>query len=76
MTTQCHLGLVSVSPSSYVKEAIRICEEYVAKHLSKGKRLPKWAENPFKYGYCPELDVSPVLGPDEASYYQSLRGVM
>ena len=38
--------------------------------------MPKRAENPFSIGYCPELDVSPVLGPDETSYYQSLIRVM
>ena len=57
----------SMSPSKYVQEAVRICEEYVAKDLSKGYKLPKKADNPFKSGYCPELDVSPVLGPNEAS---------
>ena len=64
-----------MSPSKYVQEAIRICKEYIAKHLSKGYKLPKRAENLFKSGYCRELDVFLVLGPDEASYYQSLKGV-
>ena len=36
----------------------------------------KRADNPFKSGYCPELYVALVLEPDEASYYQSLIGVM
>lgn len=27
-------------------------------------------------GYRPELDVSPVLGPEQANYYQSLIGVL
>ena len=53
-----------------------IHHEYVAKHVSKGYKLPKRAKNPIESGYCPELDVSPCLGPDEASYYQSLIGVM
>jgi hypothetical protein len=26
--------------------------------------------------YHPELDVSPVLGPDQAKYYQSLIGLL
>ena len=51
-----------MSPSKYVHKAIRICEEYVAKHLSKGYELPKRANNPFKSGYCPDLDVSLLLG--------------
>ena len=46
------------------------------KHISKCYRLPKRAENPFDMGYCSEVDVFPVLGPDEASYYQFLIGVM
>ena len=39
-------------------------------------RLPKRVENPFTVGYCPKLDVPPVLGPDETSYYQALIEVM
>ena len=35
--------------------------------------MPKRVENPFFVGYCPELDVSPVLGPDEAFYYKTLK---
>ena len=34
------------------------------------------AEDQFKSGYHHELDMSPVLGPDEMYYYQSLIGVM
>ena len=64
-----------MSPSKYVQEAV-VCEEYVAKYLSKDYKLPRLADNPFQHGYCPELDVSPVLGPNEASCYESLTGVM
>ena len=38
--------------------------------------MPKRVDYPFESGYCPELDVSPKLGPDELSYYQSLVRVM
>ena len=61
--------------SKYSQEAVRICKEYVAKHI-KGYRLPKRAENPFFTGYCPKLDVSPVVGSYKSSYCQSLIGVM
>ena len=64
----------SMSPSKYVQEAVRICKEYAATHLSKGCKLPRRSDNPFESGYCPESDVSSVLGPDEASYYKSLIG--
>ena len=54
--------------SKYVQEAVRICESYVAKHLSKVNKLLIRADNPFKSGCCPELDVFPVLELDEVSY--------
>ena len=70
---QLHRGIWDwmMSPSKYVQEVVRIFEEYVAKCPNKGYRLPKRAENSFTMGYCPKLDVSQVLGPDEASFYQS-----
>ena len=63
-------------PSKYVQKAIRICEEHVAKQLSKNYRLPRRAESPFESGYCPDLNNSLIAGQDEASYYQFLREVM
>ena len=65
-----------MSPSRYVKEEGQIFKEYTAKHLCKGYKLPKRADNLFEHSYCPELGISLVLGPVEASYYQSLIGVM
>ena len=65
-----------MSTSKYVQEKVRICKDYIAKHLRKGQKLPNRAENPFESGYCHELDVPLVLEPDEASYYQSLIVVM
>ena len=38
--------------------------------------MPKMADNPFKSGRFPKLDVSLVLGPEEASDCQSLIRVM
>ena len=69
------MGMV-INPSKYCQEAVRICEEYVVKHLTKVYRLSEKAENPFPMGYYPEFDVSPVLWPDEASCYQFLKEVM
>ena len=75
---QLHNGIWvwSMRPSTYIKEAVRICNEYVAKHLSKDYKLPKRADNPSKIYYWHELNVSPILGPDEASYDQFLIAVM
>ena len=38
--------------------------------------MPKKAENPFKMGYDSELDTSPELDPDAASYYLVIKGVL
>ena len=64
---QLHNGIWawSMSLSKYVQEAVRICKECIAKHLSKGYKLPKRAENPFESGDCHKLDVFLVLGPDK-----------
>jgi hypothetical protein len=39
-------------------------------------KLPKTAKTPMQTLYRLELDVTPELGPNEASYYQSLIGVL
>ena len=65
MQLQSGIWVWSICPSKYVQKAVSICEEYVAKHLSKGYKFSRMAENPFKSSYCPELDVSLVLGPDK-----------
>ena len=59
--------------SQYVQEAVKNVEEWLKK---RSRSLPRKAEAPFKAGYRPELDVSQELGPDEASYYQSLIGIL
>ena len=38
---QLHNGAWSMSPSKCVYKSVRICKEYVEKHLSKGYKLPK-----------------------------------
>jgi len=39
-------------------------------------KLPYKAPNPLTFDYCPEIDVSHELGEDDASYYQTLIGVI
>jgi len=65
-----------MSLSKYVKESVRNCEKHLAEHYKGKYRLPNKAPNPFPVGFAPELDDSPELGPDEASYYASLVGMM
>ena len=38
--------------------------------------MPKKAENPFKMGYYQELNISPELDPDAASYYLTIVGIL
>ena len=40
----------------------------------QGHMLPKRDPTPFKGGYQPEMDVSPELNPENATYYQSQIG--
>ena len=66
----------SMNLSKYVPEAVRICKEYVAKHLSEGYRLPERLKNVLSMGYYQELDEFLQLGLDEAFYHQSLMRVI
>ena len=61
------------SSSQYVQEAVKNVEAWLSK---KDRTLPRRAEAPFKPGYRPEVDISSELGPEEASYYQSLIGML
>ena len=64
------------SSSQYCQAAIKNVQEYLAKDHMKGWKIPKKAEMPIQSSYCPELDVSPELSVDLASYYQSLIGIL
>ncbi len=57
----------------YLKEAIRTVELELQK---MGKVLRGKPNTPMQTNYRPELDVTPILGPDQANYYQSLIGVL
>jgi hypothetical protein len=64
-------GVVSWCNSShrYVQEAIRNTEKYIQQN--GGKMLRKKTSSPMESNYRPELDVSPLLDPEKANYYQS-----
>ena len=64
------------SASQYVQMTVKKLEEYITKHEKKEWKIPMNAEMPMKTIYHPELDVSPELDPSEASYYQSLIGIL
>lgn len=59
--------------SQYVQEAVKNVETWLGR---SNRSLPRKAEQPFKPGYRPELDVSRELNHEEASYYQSLIGIL
>ena len=61
------------SSSQYVQEAVKNVEEYLEKRKMK---LTKRATSPITADYRPELDQSSELSPKEASYFQSLIGVL
>ena len=62
--------------SQYVKSAVTNVETFLAKQKVERWKLPKTAETPMQTSYRPELDISSELGPNEASYYQSLIGIL
>jgi len=63
----------SMNCVQYVKEAIRMVELELQK---MGKVLRGKPNTPMQTNYRPELDVTPILGPDQANCYQSLIGVL
>ena len=66
----------SISPYKYVQEAVHNCQKYLKENFSYEYELIANAPNPFPLGYEPCMDVSPLLSPDEASYFQTIIGVM
>ena len=58
-----------------MQEAVRNAEDYCSKNFG-GVKLKKKASAPWPQNYESELDTSPELGPDLASYYQSQVGVL
>jgi hypothetical protein len=63
----------SMNCTQYLKEAVKNVENELAKsnYVLRGK-----PNTPMQSGYRPELDISPILGPEQANYYQSLIGVL
>ena len=64
------------SSSQYVQAAVRNVEEYIEKSHHKRWRIPNKVETPMRSTYRPELDVSEELSLSDASYYQSLIGIL
>jgi hypothetical protein len=65
-----------MSPMKYIKEAASNCKKHLKSNYGGRYVLPTQAANPFVMGYEPELDETPTLDPDRASYLQSIIRVM
>jgi hypothetical protein len=65
----------SMSASSYIKSAVANIETELANE-SPYRILRSKAYRPMKSGYRPEIDVTPLLTDDMASYYQGLIGIL
>jgi hypothetical protein len=63
----------ALSSDTYVKRAVLEVERELA---LGNKQLKKKVVSPMASGYRPELDGSPELDDDKASYYASLMGVL
>ena len=66
----------AASSSQYVQAAARNVEEYIEKSHDKRWKIPNKVETPMWLTYRLELDVSEELSPSNASYYQSLIGIL
>jgi len=65
----------SISPSKYIQEAVKNVEAYLAKNYNDRKLL-KRAPTPFENDYAPEMDTTPELNADQASYYRAQIGIL
>ena len=70
-----HLGLFR-SDRVLSEEAVLNCKKYLKENLSDEYEFISNAPNPFLLVYEPCMDLSPLLLPDEASYFQNIIVVM
>ena len=63
----------AMSSDRYVKRAVADVERHLAE---RGEQLRPKGQIPFSTKYRPELDVTPLLGPEQATYYMSLIGIL
>jgi len=65
----------AMSSSKYALAAVaNVVDQLKSRGLEH--MMPKSAANPFKGGYKPEMDVSPELEAEQATYYQSQIGIL
>jgi len=64
-----------MSSSKYIQAAVKNVMDHLAK-MRPGQKLATRASGPFPANYAPEIDTSPELGDEDASFYQSQIGVL
>lgn len=64
-----------MSSSKYIEAAVVNVKEFHARHFPT-RKWAKRSSGPFPLNYAPELDSTPQLDPDQASFYQSQIGVL
>ena len=65
-----------MSPSEYVNQSIKNCIYHLKTKMNGKYSFPKKANNPYKMGCDLPLDIARALYPSEATYYQSLIGIL
>ena len=60
----------AMSPSEYIQEVVQHCEKYLQNKM-QGMALLKRAPSLFKINSDPDLNMSKLLNPEWANYYQS-----
>ena len=66
----------TMSPSKYIQEAVRNTEKHINGNFDGKYSFKRNALNPFPLGYEAAIDTTPLLPPDEASYYNSVIGML
>jgi hypothetical protein len=61
------------SSSHYIQASVANVEKWMQEH---NMTLPRQVKTPMAATYRPEIDVTPVLNPETANYYQSLIGTL
>jgi hypothetical protein len=64
------------SPSKYVWASVDTVTKYLTNLGDARWSMPKKASNPFPGDYEPEMDTTPTLNPELASWYASLIGML
>ena len=64
------------SPAKYVYASVENVEKYIKDLGDDRWKLPKLCSNPFELNCEPEMDTSPVLNAELASWYASLVGML